>query len=103
MHWPLVQRYEKILKDADTTFCDKVNTLENVRHNNKTESNVPLLELLKFNKVRQIFLLIFIKSQSKQVQANLDTKGQKILKAIYGVLNSPKTRTKIIILRTHIT
>jgi len=46
----LVQRYEKILKDADTTFCDKVNTLENVRHNNKTESNVPLLELLKFNK-----------------------------------------------------
>ena len=55
----LVQRYEKVLKDADTTFCDKVNTLENVRHNNKTESNVPLLELLKFNKVRQIFLLLF--------------------------------------------
>ena len=58
----LVQRYEKILKDADTTFCDKVNTLENVRHNNKTESNVPLLELLKFNKVRLIFQLLFIKS-----------------------------------------
>ena len=69
----LVQRYEKILKDADTTFCDKVNTLENVRHNNKTESNVPLLELLKFNKVRLIFLLLFIKSQNKQVQASHDT------------------------------
>ena len=75
MDGPLVQRYEKILIDADTTFCNKVYTTENVRHNNKTESNVPLLELLKFNKVRLIFLLLFIKLKAKKHQANRVTKG----------------------------
>ena len=57
----LVKKYEKVVKDAQETFCDKVN----VRFVNKTESNVPLLELLSFNKVSFLVLKVMTAFNTK--------------------------------------
>ena len=59
----LVKRYEKIVKDAQETFCDKVNSYDYVRFFNKTESNVPLLDLLSFNEIFETIFASFFRYQ----------------------------------------